>query len=287
MKYLIHTNDSLDSAIGEILTKEISRFDIRAEITQSSNRSASKKELQNSSFDVLIVVGSHFEKKLLSVAKKSNIRSIFLYQSIKSKKELSHSDLSSFDLTFHDLPNSDIKYFGNPLLDVIKSGLQPISVDSLQISQLSLIRGFGAKNSAFNALSGFDFEAAKVLNADLERDIDTSLQVISRSNVAITTSNVAELVALYLNCPSVRINKQGFFKTSEQSLINQIAGKNVIQVFGHREKNGIKEELSKVLNDHNYCAGIMQDYQEIKDLLGIDPAIRKIANYIVDCLEED
>lgn len=287
MKYLIYTRDELDARISIHLSSEISRYDIRADIVAFNDRSHTIKALKNGDFDLLIEIGAKAENAFNKQAKNNGIKRCFLYQSIKSHKQ--HYS-ATIDLILGDIPDNSpsIKYLGNTLFDAIKPFRNSDTADETQ-TLVAFVTGYGTSNSVNRQFNGLNNERKdiKLVKANLAHDFENAIQLIQKSNAAIVSSNISELIALQLNCPSVRVNHHGIFKKDNFSLINHLAGKESISVFGQSQKGMIKDSLIRILHDPNHCAGLLQDYQEVKNLLGTEPATRKIARYIIDWLEED
>ena len=83
MKYLIHARGGDPLLFANILSEELFRFDIRAEINgRESIEVLSVGSFSSSAFDVnadvIIVIGNDFNKKLISQSKSVGISSLFI-----------------------------------------------------------------------------------------------------------------------------------------------------------------------------------------------------------------
>ena len=288
MKYLIQHQDNLDQLIAEKLKDGFKRFDIRSEFLDSTSRSETKVYFAQKP-ELFISVGSVMDRSLFRRAKEDGFKTCLIDQSIKRKWQLSSSSKKHIDLIFADLPgNSTGFFYGNPILDIVKSTSSTTEESRSESVVVGLITGFERKNTLNTAAiiksisRNLDVE---VVHIDLILDFEAALVKITNCNAGIATSETAELVCVALNCPSVRLHRKELFKKKPSGLLNSLMRKEVIQNINYRNSTGTLEEVNRILNDYNYCAGILQDYQIAKELLGLEPASRKIASKIVDWLE--
>ena len=286
MRYLVHTRDELGESIGVRLSEEIRRFDIRAEIEHFKQKDDTIRELKNGRFDLFVEIGSKVERRYTNAAKKAGAKRCFVMQSATNTSR--NPNFRDVDLVVTDFPGVDRDkcYFGNPIMDVVKS-CTPVHFsakeDHLQVAVLVEPNTSGALQ---NALSGLNLDHVQLRQIDLAHNLESALPVILESNAAIVTGNIGELVCLQLNCPAIKVNRHGLFIKDKSSLTNELLQREAIQVLGQTKPQLITDSILKILNDHNYCAGVLQDFQEAKDVLGTQPAIRDMARYLVDWLEE-
>lgn len=288
MKYLIHHQDNLDKLIAGKLKDGFRRFDIRSEFLDSTSKAETKKYFAQKP-DVLVSVGSALDRNLFKKAKDDGLKTCLIHQSLKGIGQVKPAFTKYIDLIFDDLPaNSTGLFYGNPVLDIVKSAPSATQESKSQGAVVGLITGFERKNTLNTAAiiksisRNLDVE---VVHIDLIQDFEAAVEKITNCNAGIATSETAELVCVALNCPSVRLHRKELFKKKPSGLLNSLMRKEVIQNINCRNSTGALEEVNRILNDYNYCAGILQDYQIAKELLGLEPASRKIASKIVDWLE--
>lgn len=289
MRYLLYIESGIAKEVAEPLSAELTRFDVRAEISTQSSSKVARKLIRSDAFDIVIAIGSSLPKSLLS--RKSGACFIWL-SSLGSKLKVS-SNVERLDLFFPDVSyDTSAVFYGSPILDVVRrkrSDVSSIEDRGSSHLQLGVIHTAKRRNLAENVAKALERQdkSLRVETAQLDTNLEQSISCLLNSNAAIVTDNPGEVIAIELNCPVIRVNpKTLFFQKDSTSMINRILKKEAIKVFAPMEFGAVWRELQKVLNDHNYCAGIMADYQLVKELLGIQPAIRNIARAIVERFEE-
>ncbi len=286
MKYLIYSTDPVSELIGEILVKELSRFDIRSEIFTATSKEEGLQQLKNQSYDLLVEIAADAENRFTKLCRKTNTKRVLLHQSINHQKGDS-SNTKVVDLIIRDLPGEmETLYFGSPLIDVVKSSSSIGESVVTDLPKVALIEEFGKSKGIVRSLEKLATNQFQLLKVDLVSDFGAGIRSIQNSHASIATGNLGELVSLQLNTPTIRVNRFSLFRKSDFSLLNTIADQPIILVHGQRQKVLIESSLGKILNDHNYCAGILQDYQSMKDQIGTEPSVRRIAQHLIDWLEQ-
>lgn len=225
-----------------------------------------------------------------------------------------------FEVDFFKTLNIKVEYVGNPFIDAIKSyKYDPrFEVDPNQTT-IAVLPGVRRREIASSAkiireiaklAPNYKFLIAGVGNVgatlyapyssikNAEIYFDKTYDIVKRSNAAIVTSGSATIETALLNCPQVVVNRGNTIKSLLRiskgqdkwiSLVNLILQKEVVKEFMQQNYKADKvlEELHKILNDHHYCAGIMQDYQVLLDKMGAEPASKRAALIIEEWLEKD
>ncbi len=125
-------------------------------------------------------------------------------------------------------------------------------------------------------------------------------RLLAQSSVALVTSGTATLETALLNVPQVVCYKTSFprlsawaFKnilhTPYISLVNLIAGKEIVKEFfaaGFTVEN-IREELKRLLHVQNYRKNMLENYREMRQVLGAAGASDKAAQIIFGKIRKD
>ncbi|MCC8143151.1 MAG: lipid-A-disaccharide synthase [Tannerellaceae bacterium] len=119
--------------------------------------------------------------------------------------------------------------------------------------------------------------------------------LLQHSHTALVTSGTATLeTALFrvpqLVCYYVPLGTlssfvfKNFFHTPYISLVNLIAGKEIVQeLFGARfSEKQITDELNRILNDSLYRRNMLAGYDELIEVLGLPGASQRTAAYIIN-----
>lgn len=135
-------------------------------------------------------------------------------------------------------------------------------------------------------------------DADVKIVFGKTYPLLSHSDAALVTSGTATLETSLFRVPQVvcyyvvagRLASfifRHFFHTKYISLVNLIAGREVVQeLFGVRfSYDQIHDELGRVLNDHAYRKRMLDGYDEMIRLLGKPGASRRTAELIYQSLK--
>lgn len=127
---------------------------------------------------------------------------------------------------------------------------------------------------------------------------DRTYALLSYADAALVTSGTATLETALFRVPQVvcyymaagkfiSFLKKMVLKVQFVSLVNLIAGKEVVKelVAGTMTINNVKEELSKILYDEKYRAGMLQEYDRIIRILGSAGASEHAAKEMVRLLK--
>ncbi len=223
-----------------------------------------------------------------------------------------------FEVEFYKSKDFQVDYVGNPLIDSIKDySFDPTFNLDERKTNVAILPGSRKQEIEASAdvirkvakqAPEINFHIAAVDNVDsgLYDDyrtisnatihIDKTYEILKQANAAIVTSGTATLETALLNCPQVvvyRANALSIFiakmlvKIKWISLVNLIADKPVVKELIQEDYNAdqVLEEINKILKDEKYCAAIMADYQELRDMIGAERASSKAAISIVEWLD--
>ncbi len=223
-----------------------------------------------------------------------------------------------FEVDYYKKKKFEVDYVGNPLIDAIKDHEFDHSFQvKEEVAHIAVLPGSRKQEISASVevirqvakqAPDYQFLIAGVDNVDNDlyapyrripnADVifDKTYEILKKANAAIVTSGTATLETALLNCPQVvvyRANPVSIFivrllvKIKWVSLVNLIAQKEVVKELIQENYNAkaVLEELNLMLNDHQYCAGIMGDYQELRDKIGAEAASKKAAGMLVNWLE--
>lgn len=139
-----------------------------------------------------------------------------------------------------------------------------------------------------------DYYAPYLQGYDAHLVFGQTYPLLSHSRVALVTSGTATLETALFRVPQVVCYKviggklanfvfEHFFHTPYISLVNLIAGREVVQeLFGARfSEEQIEAELSRILHDTDYRSSMLQGYDDIIRELGSAEASARTASLIV------
>lgn len=223
-----------------------------------------------------------------------------------------------FEVDYYKARDFTVDYVGNPLIDSIKDyELDPafqLDVGATNVAVLPGSRKQEIEASAdvikeiAHSAPDYKFHIAAVDNVDgslydvyqsignATIHINRTYEILKQANAAIVTSGTATLETALLNCPQVvvyRANPISVFiakilvKIKWVSLVNLIANKEVVRELIQSDYNAkaVLAELDLILKDEKYCAGMMVEYQNLRDMIGAERASLKAARLIIEWLE--
>lgn len=223
-----------------------------------------------------------------------------------------------FEKEYYETREYPVTYVGNPLIDAIKDYVFDSSfyVDQNEVN-IAILPGSRKQEieasakvigKIANQSPDWRFHIAAVDNVEshlyepyrsisnAKIHIDKTYEILKQCNAAIVTSGTATLETALLNCPQVvvyRANPISVFvvklmvKIKWISLVNLIANKEIVKELIQEKYNPeeVVNEINLIVNDQNYCAGMMADYQELRAKIGSERASLKAAHEIVEWLE--
>lgn len=296
MKYIISAEGPIARHLSELLTLELARFDIRAEIQVLDwHKSIISKALRSFNPDLLIVIGSKKGASIIRLAKSRKVKTCFFYQSLfdGSTGGVSSFNADNADKYYSDLPikgKSDA-FIGSLLYEFVRrqeSSLEPdpqtslVSILTASKSEMKHAQNLAEKLS--KKVPNIDFKSINVTD-----DINRAIEMARNSNAMIAMHKLSNMLAVFTNCPVINVYRNSLFNKSgnENSIINSLLEKEAITSVPINRAAQIADEIDRTLNDHQHCASIMDSYQQLKSMIGMAPVARKAAQEIVDWLEED
>ena len=223
-----------------------------------------------------------------------------------------------FEVEYYKGKGFEVDYVGNPLIDAIKEYEfdNDFGVDENKVNIAVLP---GSRKQEINAsarvvnkiakqapdheflIAGVDNVEASLYEpyqgiSNARIIFNKAYDILKHANAAIVTSGTATLEAALLNCPQVVVYKTNpinifiarlLVKIRWISLVNLIAEKTVVKELIQKDYtvDMVMGEIHSILNDHQYCARIMIDYQELRGKIGTEAASKKAAAILTEWLE--
>lgn len=327
MKYLVNIACENATKYTSLLIDEIQRFDVRAEVyinragqvvayvenqvLSSSQKPVKSSHFKSNDYDLLIVVGEHFNN-VWKPSTTKNIRSCFFQITSNYEKgtDVYVKAINQFDKVFVDQPiypsNVRSEHIGHYLNDIIrKYEFNGDRSDRLTIAVLiNQKRNINRIHRLVEAVTEQQTNCQWIVSSDglNEKDLFSLTQLdncrfermkldqLKISNATIVDSQIDSITAALLNCPQVSVvtsqNIIGISKI-QTPLVNRIIGEDLIKSVLPAKHELIITELFKIINDHEYCATLLEGYQRFKESVGAQPVTRNAARKIIEWLEND
>ncbi|MEQ9403107.1 MAG: hypothetical protein RIM99_05935 [Cyclobacteriaceae bacterium] len=263
--------------------------------------------------DLIILTGSSLKEiNLASFAKKLGIKTCY-YSLPDSPGKVSIRRISQvMDKVLVTRPDEEklynstsarAEFVGNPLIDSIKDhefdetlilnlnrvniAVLPAPNDKQFRRELKLIRRIAAR------VPEYQFHIVLELNdlnpmvpENVKLYVGKKYDMLKQCNAAIAFSGIGSLESALMNCPHVLFRKKNGWWNQKRKLIspvNRVMNKVIVSELS--EPGEILSELNLILKDENRCAGIMADYQEMKERIGMERASYNAARIITEWLE--
>lgn len=278
-----------------------------------------KRKIVSQKPDVLIIVGlSNLNLGTAKFARKKGIRTLLIANpDVIGRLSTLNKPCRFVDRVFVTLPsdlevveelNVTVDFIGNPVLDLI-GDFQFDSMFALDQNEVNIAVLPGEDRKEFSEAvrltkrlaaeaPNCKFHMTSIDNSSISSFGSTKnanfrkvekYELMRHCNVAISLSSLETLEAVVLNCPQVFASNKKLDKEREwSSLVNFVAKKEVVKELGGRKYNvhAILDEINLILKDQHYCATMLDEYQEVKNVIGHERASKKAARIIVDWLEE-
>jgi lipid-A-disaccharide synthase len=231
-----------------------------------------------------------------------------------------------FEVDFYKQFNYDVEYLGNPILDAITENLDvkddtDIFIQKNQLNEkpviallpgsrtqeierclpemLGIIPDFPEYQFVIAASQGLDQDLYNryIEKTDVGIVYSQMYELLNHSVAAVVTSGTATLETALLNVPEVVCYKTGLFsyligkrfvRLQFFSLVNLITGKEVVkEILQYRVKEKISAELNRILFDDDYRTEMMNNFKELRKILGEPGASRRIGDKIVDLVKSN
>jgi len=225
-----------------------------------------------------------------------------------------------FEKEFYRKYDWDVDYVGNPVVDTVKD--HHLNADFLKVNDLpddkkivALLPGSRVQELKrilpemvilVNRFKEYQFVIAGVTEvprlyynvsdfSNLKIIYDQTYDLLAYSHIAIVASGTATLETALWNVPQVVVYKTSaitYFiasrvgKVSFISLVNLLAGKEVIKelIQSNFTKDKLITEFQSLL-DPNNRQKILNDYQEIRNILGTEPVSKTTARLMIKYLK--
>jgi lipid-A-disaccharide synthase len=228
-----------------------------------------------------------------------------------------------FEKDFYKKFDWPVDYVGNPVLDAIKSHkADPAFLSSNNLSNgepivallpgsrkqelmrmvpimAEVVKDFPQYQFAVGAISTLDKELYKPLTAfsNVHLIMEDTYNLLMNATAAIVTSGTATLETSLFRVPQTVIYKASgstfavvklLIKVQWISLVNLIAGKEVIRELIQKDANGVTigNELRSLVGDAAYRKKILSDYDEIIKTLDTGSASENAARLMVQYLKK-
>lgn len=305
MKYLLIADENLAKQIAPYIIREIERHDVRAEIKLETSINLRVKTYDKFP-DIVLQVGAIRRKKNYKHFKKSGSK--LCYLSLERNNDRSGS-IRNFDLILNTLPVlidkrprfSSHEYVGHPMIDLVrlheftdyaldpyKQNVVIIAGSSSRKSLRSLLRSLSASNNDINFIvSSKEEKTNERINVDSRFKYvkGLELELLKDCNACIVFDDRSSILASFLNSPQVIVKpNSSFFKKSDNPLLNELLSRNLMTP---KKPSNVLNEVSRLLNDHEYSASILNSYQELREVIGAEPCFRKIGRVLADFIEDN
>ena len=226
-----------------------------------------------------------------------------------------------FETDFYKKFNYKVEFLGNPTIDVVSNELKKEStyndfitknnlsekpiiallpgsrkheIQRLLPEMLASVKKFTQYQFVIAGVSSLSNElyVNSLQNIDIPIIYDKTYELLKYSKAAIVTSGTATLETALFNVPQVVCYKAGFLsyhigklvvKIDYFSLVNIIKQKEVVKEFLQFNLSPqIKDELDKILNNDEYRNQMLQNYSEIRTILGKEGSPKRTAKVIVE-----
>lgn len=229
-----------------------------------------------------------------------------------------------FEVDFYKQHNIDAEYYGNPVLDSISefqqnSGNKKFSLDGIENEKPVIAMLAGSRKQEIRALLPEmlsvtdDFPEYRFIIAgapsiapefyepflrgkNVEIVYNQTYSLLSGSAAAVVTSGTATLETALLNIPQVVVYKTSpitlflgrfLVKVKFFSLVNLILDKEAVKEFLQTDlSEQIRTELRRILTDDSYRRNMIDNYAELREILGTPGVANKVAERISQILRK-
>jgi lipid-A-disaccharide synthase len=230
-----------------------------------------------------------------------------------------------FEVEFYRKYDFHVEYHGNPLLDAIQKkideksktsqqnqtgspGIKPIiallpgsrkqEIHHCLPEMLAVIPHFPEYQFVIAGAPGVEpaLYDAYIKGHDTGIVYDQTYDLLAEASAAVVTSGTATLETALMMVPEVVCYKTGslsyhiginFVHIRFFSLVNLIMGKEVVkELLQFNLRKSIQEELRKILDHHEYRQAMLDNFTELRNILGSPGTSGRIARRIVELLRE-
>ncbi len=234
--------------------------------------------------------------------------------------------LMPFEVDFYKQYQVDAEYYGNPVMDSIENfksgyskngdfrkknelGQKPIIALLAGSRKQEILHLLPEMLAAAESYPDYQFVIAGApsiqpsyyetftANRNVHIIYDQTYELLLNSEAAVVTSGTATLETALLNVPEVVVYKTGaitFFignflvKIKYFSLVNLILDMPAVkELLQDNLASDIKTELDLLLNDANYHAAMLQNFDELRRILGKPGVASRVAGRIYSILNQN
>ncbi len=231
-----------------------------------------------------------------------------------------------FEVDYFKKHNYPVDYAGNPLLDAVQekideesslddfinrnnlenkpvigilAGSRKQEIDRNLSTMLDIIPNYKDHQFVIAAAPSIepDYYDKFVKGYDVKVVFNQTYDVLKYSTAALVTSGTATLETALFNVPQVVCYRAGnltyyiakqLIKIEYASLVNLIMDSEVVKELLQFDMNPkmVKEELDKILFDDDYCNKMLENYKQLREVLGGTGASERVAKLIYNYLQE-
>jgi len=231
-----------------------------------------------------------------------------------------------FEVDFYKQFNYDVEYLGNPILDAVTEnpdltddadtfiqknrlnekpliallpGSRIQEIERCLPEMISIVPDFPEYQFVIAASPGLDRDLYNryIVKKNVGIVYSQMYELLNHSVAAVVTSGTATLETALMNVPEVVCYKTGllsyligkrFVRLRFFSLVNLITGKEVVkEILQYRLKEKISAELSRILYDEDYREEMLNNFKELRKILGEPGASQRIGRKIVDLVKSN
>ncbi|MCD4832827.1 MAG: lipid-A-disaccharide synthase [Bacteroidales bacterium] len=230
-----------------------------------------------------------------------------------------------FEVDYFKKHNYPVDYAGNPLLDAVQekidgkssfndfinrnnlenkpvigilAGSRKQEIDRNLSTMLNIIPNYKDHQFVIAAAPSIepDYYNKFIEGHDVKVVFNQTYDVLKYSTAALVTSGTATLETALFNVPQVVCYRAGnltyyiakqFIKIKYASLVNLIMNSEVVKELLQFDMNPekVKEELDKILFDDDYRYKMLDEYKQLREVLGGTGASERVAKLIYDYLQ--
>jgi len=282
-----------------------------------------KKDILEYKPDVVVLIDyPGFNLRMAKFAKENNFKTCwYISPKLWAWKENRAHDIKKyvglmlcifpFEVDFYHRWNYEVKFVGHPLLDALDDsnfsternsiallpGSREQEIKSMAKVYNSVAQNFPGEKFLVAALSVHNRKIYSGFNSkNIQLVFDDTHALLRRARAALVNSGTATLETALLDVPQMvcyktsaltyMIAKQ-LVKVKWISPVNLVLEKEAVREFIQQDcsLNNLSNELEKILRDENYRKEMLQNYSEMKTLLGGKGASENAAKELIDFLK--
>jgi lipid-A-disaccharide synthase len=231
-----------------------------------------------------------------------------------------------FEMDFYRKYDYPVEYVGNPVLDAVAeraaipepreaflgrnrledrplvallAGSRKQEIRHCLPEMLAVTGGFPGYRFVVAGAPGIppEYYEGYMGNSDVSIVFDQTYELLMQAEAAVVTSGTATLETALFGVPEAVIYKMGrltyfigrqFIKPKFFSLVNLILGReSVREILQTNVRDRVSDELHRILEDDAYRERMLEDFRELRSMLGETGAHLRLASRIREYLEKD